>query len=194
MKIKAAMIMVAAALLLGGCAAEPGQSNGQDDGQNAPATPPSTEAPADEGVTVERACGSSMTERLSSLFGAQLDPSTPQTVNHEHNDLAWVSHGCEWENEAADLEFGLGISTADDFPDGVVGCFEPGGIGEVTPVEGIGAKAWWKFDDFNEAEGTLLVCTAEALVEFEVDAAAGSYSSDELRDASVEAVTPILGG
>lgn len=160
---------------LSGCAAPAGESNEPD------APNQSTTAEPDA-PTADAPCGGLTTEDLVGIFGVELEGPDPSTGDSDQNGITWKSTGCDWENEASELEIDLDISQASDFPDGKINCIEPGGVGDVTPVSGIGTQAWWKFDDFNEVEGELRVCTDDRLVELAIDAQTGSMTSDELKE------------
>lgn len=188
MKTTTLLGVAVAALLLSGCTAETDQ---RGDGNTPPPAAPT--APGGGSFSGED-CGGLTTEALEQIFGAGLVGPEVERGRDSQNGVTWTDTGCDWENDAADLDLDLDIAVASDFPDGTVGCFEPGGVGEVTAVEGIGTQAWWKVGDIDEAEGTLRVCTDDALIDFEIDADAGSYTTDELRDKAVEAIRPLIGG
>jgi hypothetical protein len=137
-------------------------------------------------------CGGITTEDLIGLFGVDLDGPDASTGNSDQNGVTWTSTGCDWESQEEKFEVDLDISQGSDFPNGTVTCIEPGGSGEVTAVEGIGNQAWWKFEDFNEVEGELRVCTDDQLVEFAVDADAGSLSSEDLLEKAKSAVRIVV--
>ncbi|MHA6693493.1 DUF3558 domain-containing protein [Homoserinimonas sp. A520] len=182
------LALVGAALLvigLGGCSAPAGDTDEP--------TAPSESATAEPDVTTGGdQCGGLTTEDLVGIFGVDLQGPDPSTGDSDQNGVTWTSTGCDWEGEG-ELEIDLDISEASDFPDGKIACIEPGGVGEVTPVDGIGNQAWWKFDDFNEVEGELRVCTDDRLVEFAVDAETGSMSSDDLKEKVESAVRIVVG-
>jgi hypothetical protein len=163
-----------------------------DTGTDAPApsdtqpTEPEMDAGGDE-------CGGLTTQDLADIFGVELEGPEPSTGDSDQNGVTWTSTGCDWENEALELEIDLDISVASDFPDGTINCIEPGGVGDVTAVEGIGNQAWWKFDDFNEVEGELRACTDDQLVELAVDAQSGSMTPDELLEKAQSAVRVVTG-
>lgn len=137
-------------------------------------------------------CGGLTTADLSTIFGVDLEGPDPSTGDSDQNGTTWTSTGCDWENDQADFEIDLDISGATDFPDGTIVCIAPGGVGDVTSVDGIGTQAWWKFDDFNEVEGELRVCTDDSLVELAVDAQSGSATSDELREKVTSAIRIVI--
>lgn len=137
-------------------------------------------------------CGGLTTADLAAVFGVELDGPSPSTGNSHQNGATWASAGCDWENDAEDLEIDLDLSGPTDFPDGGVICVEPGGVGDVTPVDALGTQAWWKFDDFDEVEGELRVCTDDALVEIAVDAPSGSFTSDDLCEKVADAVRIVI--
>ena len=151
---------------------------------------PSTAAPESAAEGVE--CGGLTTEDLAGIFGVDLAGPAPSTGNSDQNGVTWTSAGCDWESEDV-LEIDLDISQGSDFPGGTVTCIEPGGVGDVTAVSSIGSQAWWKFDDFDEIEGELRVCTADRLVELAVDAESGSMTSDELLEKVRTAVRIVVG-
>lgn len=183
MKITILTGVAVVALLLSGCTAGPGATGSEN-------TPPGASTAPDAPLSGED-CGGLTTAALEQLFGPGLAGPEPERGSNDQNGVTWTDTGCDWENDAADLELDLDIAVARDFPDGTVGCIEPGGAADVTPVDGIGTQAWWKFGDLNEAEGTLRVCTGDALVDFEIDAESGSYTSDELLDKAMEAIRPM---
>jgi hypothetical protein len=156
-------------------------------------TAPVDEATEPDAPTTSGECGGLTTEDLVGIFGVELDGPEPSTGDSDQNGVTWMSTGCDWENDAAELELDLDISVASDFPDGTINCIEPGAVGEVTPVDGIGDQAWWKFDDFNEVEGELRVCTSDRLVEFAVDGQTGSMTTDELKEKAQSAVQIVIG-
>lgn len=196
MKIHALVGAAAIAVLLAGCTGGPGDRGPSDGG------------PGDDGPTVGNSgngdsgdgsvgvsnenCGGLTTEALEAVFGVGLTGPEVELGHNDQNGVTWTDTGCDWENDAADLDIDLDISVASDFADGKVNCIELGGVGDIAPVDGIGTQAWWEFGDINEAEGTLRVCTADALIDFEVDAESGSYSRDELRDAVLEVIRPVI--
>jgi len=170
---------------LAGCSAPADEEQPDAPGQSEKTTP---DAPDDTA-----ACGGLTTEDLVGLFGVELEGPEPSMGSSDQNGVTWTSTGCGWENDEIDLELDLDISDASDFPEGAITCIEPGGVGDVSPVEGIGNQAWWEFDDFNEVEGTLRVCTDDRLIELEVDAETGSMTSDELKEKVQSAVQLIVG-
>ncbi|GAA3746442.1 hypothetical protein GCM10022239_22520 [Leifsonia bigeumensis] len=188
MKIHALVGAAAIAVLLAGCTGGP-----NDDGPVTGNTGDGDTGDSGTGTSADD-CGGLTTEALEAVFGVSLDGPETERGNNDQNGVTWTDNGCDWENDAADLELDLDISVASDFPDGKLGCVDLGGIGDIAPVDGIGTQAWWEFGDINEAEGTLRVCTADALIDFEVDAESGSWSSDELRDAALEVIRPIVEG
>jgi hypothetical protein len=135
-------------------------------------------------------CGGLTTEDLVGLFSVELEGPDPETGSSDQNGATWTSTGCDWEG--AGLEIDLDISEGSNFPGGSVECIEPGGAGDVTAVEGIGNQAWWKFDDVDEVEGELRVCTDDRMVELEVDGETGSMSSEELQEKVVSAVRIVV--
>src|SRR5690606_38998131 len=177
------LALAGAALLvigLGGCSA-PADENTEPDAPNQSATTPpestQPDVPADDAP-----CGGLTTEDLVGIFGVELEGPEPSTGDSDQNGITWKSTGCDWENDPIELEIDLDISQASDFPDGKLTCMRPGGVGDVTPVSGIGTQAWWKFADFNEVEGELRVCTDDRMLELAVDAPTGSMTSDELKE------------
>lgn len=150
-------------------------------------------APPQESGGDTDACGGLTTAHLTSIFGVELEGPEAETGSSTQNEASWTNVGCDWENDASELELDLDLAVPADFADGSIVCVEPGGVGDVTPVDGIGNQAWWSFYDFDEVEGKLRVCTDDALVEFSVDAKSGSIGSDELRDKAVEAVRVVVG-
>lgn len=183
------LALTAAALLLlgvGGCSAPPpGTGTG---------TPPSPSEPHPGGPdTGAGQCGGLATEELVTIFGIDLTGPDASTGDSDQNGVTWTSTGCDWENDAERFEIDLDISQGSDFPDGSIVCIEPGGVGGVTPVEGVGTRAWWKFDEFDEVEGELRACTDDSMVEIAIDAAAGSITSDELREKAASAIRVVLG-
>lgn len=178
----AALLMIG----LGGCST-PVQEQGEPDAPNQSA-PAERDAPTETGE-----CGGLTTDDLVGIFGVELEGPEPSMGSSDQNGATWMSTGCDWENDDADLEIDLDISQASDFPDGTVTCIEPGGVGDVTPVDGIGNQAWWKFDDFNEVEGELRVCTDDRLIEFSVDAETRSMSTDALKEKVQSAVRVVTG-
>lgn len=167
--------LTAAALLVAGLA---GCSTPADTGS--PAAPEASPSAGTEARPDASACGGLTTEDLIGLFNVDLEGPDPEAGSNDQNGVTWTSAGCDWEGEG--LEIDLDISESSDFADGKVACIEPGGVGDVTAVDGIGDRAWWKFDDFNEVEGELRVCTEDQLIELAVDAETGSMSTDELRE------------
>lgn len=159
---------------------------------NAPPAPSESATSGSDAGTADEPCGGLTTDDLAGIFGVTLQGPDPSTGDSDQNGVTWTSTGCDWEGEG-ELELDLDISQGSDFPDGKLVCIEPGGVGEVTPVDGIGTQAWWKFDDLNEVEGELRVCTDDRLIEFAVDAETGSMTGDELRDKAVSAVRLIVG-
>jgi len=183
------LALAGAALLvigLGGCSA-PADENTEPDAPNQ-SEPAQPDAPADDAP-----CGGLTTEDLVGIFGVELQGPEPSTGSSDQNGITWNSSGCDWENDAAELEIDLDIAGPSDFPDGELNCIEPGGVGDVTPVTGIGSQAWWKFDDFDEVEGELRVCTDDRMVEMEVDGEKGSMTSDELKDKVQSALQIVVG-
>lgn len=181
------LALTGAALLvigLSGCSAP-------DDENTEPNSPGQSESARPDASTGDPQCGGLTTEDLAGIFDIELTGPTPSTGDSDQNGVTWKSTGCDWENEQADLEIDLDISQASDFPEGEVVCIEPSGAGEVTQVSGIGTQAWWKFDDVDEVEGELRVCTDEQLIEFAVDAPTGSMTSDELKEKAHSAVRTI---
>ena len=177
-----AALLVAGLVGCSGLTPAPNQPEGQGE--------PSTAAP--EPAAEGGACGGLTTEHLVGIFGVDLAGPAPSTSNSDQNGITWTSTGCDWEDEDA-LEVDLDISQGADFPDGTVTCIEPVGVGDVTEVSGIGSQAWWKFDDFNEVEGKLRVCTDDRLVELAVDAETGSMTSDELLEKAQTAARIVVG-
>lgn len=178
---------------LAGCSAPVDDTGAEDPA--APSESQSTEPEADEPEADAGGgeCGGLTTEDLVGIFGVKLEGPEPSMGNSDQNGVTWTSAGCNWENEETELEIDLDISGVTDFPEGAINCIEPGGVGEVTAVEGIGNQAWWKFDDFNEVEGELRVCTDDQLVELAVDAETGSTTSDELLEKVQNAVQVVVG-
>jgi hypothetical protein len=171
---------------LGGCSAPVDETTEPD--------APSQSATTEPDASAEDApCGGLTTEDLVGIFGTELEGPDPSTGDSDQNGITWKSTGCDWENEPTELEIDLDISQASDFPDGKITCIEPAGVGDVTPVSGIGTQAWWKFDDFNEVEGELRVCTDDRLVELAVDAQTGSMTSDELKEKVTSAMRIVVG-
>ena len=171
------LALTGAALLvlgLGGCSAPADESAEPD-------TPNQSDTVEPDAPASDAPCGGLTTDDLVGIFGIELDGPEPSSGSSDQNGVTWTSAGCDWENEASELEIDLDISQASDFPEGTITCIEPGGVGDVTPVSGLGTQAWWKFDDFNEVEGELRVCTDDRLVELAVDAETGSMTSDELK-------------
>jgi len=171
---------------LGGCSAPADENTEPDVPNQSETTEP--DAPASDAP-----CGGLTTEDLVGIFGVDLQGPEAETGDSDQNGITWKNTGCDWDNEAIELEIDLDISQASDFPDGKITCIEPGGVGEVTPVSGIGSQAWWKFDDFDEVEGELRVCTDDRLVELAVDAQTGSMTSDELKEKVETAVRVVVG-
>jgi hypothetical protein len=188
MKAQALAPAVLAALLLTGCTGETGGTDSEDDGKNPAA---SSSPPGSSSLTTQE-CGGLTTEALEEILGAPLEGPEPERGTNDKNGTTWTDSGCDWENDGADLEIDLDIAVASDFPDGTVGCFGLGGSGDIVPVEGIGTQAWWEFGDINEAEGTLTVCTPDALVDFEIDAPSGAYGNEELRDLMITVIRPLV--
>lgn len=173
--------VAAAALLLSGCTTGP-----NNDELVNPSTAP-TNAQNSGAV-----CGGLTTEALEQSFAVDLTGPRVERGDSDEGTLSWTHESCDWANDAADLEVDLDVAVASDFADGTVACPEPAGSGTSSPVEGIGTKAWWTADDGKDSEGTLRVCTADSLFDLEVDAPAGSYRTDELRDKAVEILRPLV--
>jgi hypothetical protein len=182
------LIFAGTALLvvgLSGCTAPADESNEPDAPNQSTTAEP--DAPTTSGE-----CGGLTTEDLFGIFGVELEGPEPSAGSTEQNSVTWTSTGCDWENDESELEIDLDISQGSDFPDGTINCLEPGGVGDVTPVDGIGTQAWWKFDDFDEIEGELRVCTADRLTRLAIDAQSGSMSSDELKEKVETAVRIVV--
>lgn len=99
----AALLVVA----LGGCSAPV-----DDTGTDAPASPsesPSTEPEAEAGGGE---CGGLTTEDLVGIFGVELEGPEPSMSDSDQNGVTWTSTGCDWENDGAELEIDLDISSA----------------------------------------------------------------------------------
>lgn len=163
-----------------------------DTGTEGPASPSESQPAEPDGGAGEE-CGGLTTEDLVGIFGVDLEGPEPSMGDSDQNGVTWTSTGCDWENDEAEIEIDLDISDSSDFPEGTITCIEPSGVGDVTPVEGIGNQAWWKFDDLNEVEGELRVCTEDRLVELDVDAESGSMTSDELLEKVQDAVRIVVG-
>lgn len=182
------LALTGAALLVAGLAGCSAPATDTD----APAAPTESTTTEPDATTDEGQCGGLTTDDLVGIFGVELQGPEPSTGDSDQNGVTWTSTGCDWEGEG-ELEIDLDLSAASDFPDGEIACIEPGGVGDVTPVEGIGNQAWWKFEDFNEVEGELRVCTDDQLVELAVDAQTGSMSSDDLKEKVESAVRIVVG-
>lgn len=183
--------VAAIALMLTGCAAGPNGSSSTDGTSNSSTSPDGSGQSDGSGVATEK-CGGLTTEALEKVFGKTLEGPESERGHNDKNGVKWTDSGCDWASASEKFEVDFDVAVASDFPDGTVGCAEPGGIGDIVSVKGIGTQAWWEFSDLNEAEGTLTVCTADALLELEIDAESGAYTGDELRDLMLQAVRPLV--
>ncbi len=161
-------------------------------GAEVPTTPGQSE-PTESGAPAGGECGGLTTEDLTGIFGVDLQGPEPSTGDSDQDGISWTSTGCDWENDAEELEIDLDISVASDFPDGQVTCVGPDDDDDVTAVLDLGTQAWWNPGDADEAEGELRVCTDDQLVDLEVNAKDGSMTSDELLDRAQQAVRIIVG-
>lgn len=179
------------AIGLAGCSA-PADDTGT--GTDDTPTSPSGSQQAEPEAKADEECGGLTTEALVGLFGTDLEGPDPSMGSSNQSGATWTSTGCGWENEDAELDIDLDISGPSDFPGGTINCVKSGGVGKVTPVEGLGTQAWWKFEDFfNEIDGVLRVCTDDQLVELAVDAQTGAMTSDELLEKAESAVLIVVG-
>lgn len=173
--------------LVGGCASESSDDaggsvtedtdddSGQPDAPEAEATdddeeaaPSGPDAGGDDPLGAHP-CDVVGDQTVEDLTGAALgsgQAATSATVTE--NDLTWTPDSCTWENEV--LEVKVQVAGAGDFATGQLECPEPLGIGaEVTAADDLGDSGWWKYDDDDDGEGTLRVCTATALIDVEVE-------------------------
>jgi hypothetical protein len=112
---------------------------------------------------------------VKDAFGVDVGAGEPGRGQHVENDVEYTSTNCEWEADDA-LELSLDLSTAEDFG-GTLACTPVSHLGdEGTPVKVAGAESatWLASEEPNEIEARLRVCTAEATMNFELDAASGA--------------------
>lgn len=151
-----------------------------------PPPPGETGAPSDPGddarIFVE--CGGITPQELESIFGTPFEERDLSSGSVTNNDLTYTVVGCDFDGEEDDdLEVEVRFAYADSFASGDVLCVEPSdAVYPIEPVTGVGDSAWWQWREFDDdsdddAEGRLVVCTPEALVQVNVEAPASFRQS-----------------
>lgn len=200
----AAALTVMLALTAGACGDDDDAddaSTGDDTSATAPADDEGTETTLDFGDDEDYRGGAGEGEHpcdvvdgaaLEALVGAPLGEGSAATVGVTENDVQWSATGCNWEIEDQ-IELKVHLVRAEDFTAGEVVCPELSDtVATVTPVEGLGDTAQWKYSDF-QGEGELRACTADGMVTAEAEAD-DSAPLDEatLKSITTELVEPTL--
>lgn len=206
----------ATALLLGlcvaGCSDDPGDPTSEaegtvtplrDDPSNSPesqsSTPetsaPATSSPQDgetSGSALLGACDHIATDDVVDSFGVEIEKDAVGSGSADEQGATWKYETCSWETPDQ-IEVTLGITTAEGFPDGVLGCPPLAYLGTPgEPVDGLDADAWWVESGFNEEEGTLRVCTDTHLFDIDVDRPSGTVTLDLLREQATDLAVKVL--
>lgn len=154
-----------AVLALSACTAPP----------DGPDPTPGVDEPAPEETSVSAigACDLVTTDELGDIFGTTFSSGRTVQSTVTEDGVTWTPDQCSWESDEK-LELSLKIADAADFETGTLVCAEPSRLlYEVTDIADLGTAAYWTFDDAFGAEGELRVCTAEALIDVELEAETG---------------------
>ena len=205
----AAALTVMLALAAGACGDDDTDDASTGDDPSGSASAPADDAAGDDdtGTTLdfgddedyrggagegEHPCDVVDGDALDALAGASLGEGSAATVGVTENDIQWSATGCKWEIDDQ-IELSVHLVRADDYTAGEVVCPElSDSVATVTPVEGLGDSAQWKYSDF-QGEGTLRACTADGMVTGDVEAD-DSAPLDEatLKSIATELVEPTL--
>ncbi len=133
--------------------------------------PDGSSAPTTEATGQLGACDVLTSEDVAAAYGVDFGPAEPGGGGHSENDVEWQSDNCSWEAEDL-VEVQLNVSRPEDFEAGF-SCPEPTAIAAtVTPLPAPAPQvdsAWWKEDDAPPLEAVLRLCTADYLVDIEVE-------------------------
>ena len=158
-----------------------GEGEGEADDGAGDAAPPGTSG--DGGPC---AAASALAEAFPGVaFG---DP-VPSTGEREVQDVAWSTVGCRWSSDSHEVR--VQVAGPEGFADGFV-CAEPlTGVGthDVTPVDGLGDRAWWSWDDFQSGTGDLAACAGERRVDVTVR---GPRGGDPIEEAEARRGATVL--
>jgi hypothetical protein len=142
-------------ILLTGCgggAGEPGASS----------QPPAAAADAEEDAAVDRSGCELLTD-------AEVAEATATTVTgHEEASL----DGCRWRSEGGTTLM-LDVYAGSTLSPATCGAQKALGVGREEAVEGLGDSALWK------TSGSLVVCSARAVIRFNLDNSKRSVPEDE---------------
>ncbi|GAA4816597.1 hypothetical protein ACFQ0K_08110 [Nocardioides caeni] len=178
---------------------------GEDDPEETAATPtPSTPAasdPTSATVTesastpvetepvpvVPAACTLITGDDVAKAMGVAFEPAEQGGGATSEGDLDWQSDNCSFEAEDL-VEVSVKLTFPDDFTKGDFTCPMPSDInGVVEPVDDVAGadQGWWKVSNPPNFAGNLRACTAEVLVEVELDYEDGvDYEGDPRQQAA----------
>ncbi|WP_377326013.1 hypothetical protein ACFJIY_12660 [Pimelobacter simplex] len=143
---------------------------------------PSSAPPA---ATLPAACDVVTSDAVARAYGVTVGPADDGSGATSEGGSAWKSDDCSFE--AKDLvEITVKLTGRGDFTKGTFGCPQPNEVGAIVdPADDIAGatKGWWKVSDAPPLEATLRACTADALLDIELDYEDGvDYQGDPRND------------
>lgn len=182
--------LLAIGLLLAGCSA-----TGTPTGDPVPAAPGASESPATGSEDNDgHLCGVVTPEEMETIFGIPVGAGERVTsIRQDNGDFQVVGPMCRWEVEDV-IEIELVYTQGASFESGALECEELDPLfGEVIPVSGLGAAAWWSFDDSTEVTGVLQACTTADMIDIQIVAAEGDSAEMQAQaTAVIEKVLALL--
>jgi hypothetical protein len=143
-------------------------------------------------IGVQPACDLAGEADVEAAYGEPVPPGSAGGGSHSENDVEWETDNCKWEAEDG-LDIRLGVSVAEDYPDGQLICPELHSFDTAaTPVPELGDGATWVIDELDANEGTLRVCLDEVNFDLDVESSDGSRDPNTLRDQSVALAGVVL--
>jgi hypothetical protein len=189
MRTRVALSLAALVLTVGACSDDDGgeitSGGARDEPESSAPSTTETPAPATPEAGPADVCDLADASDVEAAYGEPVPPGSPGSGNHSENDLEWQSDNCNWEVEDG-LDVRLGVSVAEDFPDGELLCPElPSFDAPSTQVRTLGEGASWVNDEFDPNEGTLRICADAEMVDIDVESPDGSRDPDTLREQTV---------
>lgn len=115
-------------------------------------------------------CSLFTSDELATMVTAPVGPGSYTFVHRSEDDHEWRSLSCSWASlDSEGAEVSLWVSRPEHFSGGSTECHPLAGYG-FREVSGIGSSATWGFGaSADRANGTLRVCSPQALLEVTVE-------------------------
>lgn len=140
-------------------------------------TPPAAVLPA--------TCDLVTSDAVAKAYGVQVGPADDGSGATSEGGSAWKSDDCSFEAEDL-VEITVKLTGPSGFTQGTFGCPQPNEVGAIVdPADDIAGatKGWWKVSDAPPLEATLRACTADVLLDIELDYEDGvDYQGDPRND------------